>query len=196
VSIHAGSRHLDWSSPVVVVVTESKGEFLNSLFGETGIIEGTVEVSWQDTSLSGVLGNQEEVKLSVGIIVLNKLLVNDASRGRIVIGSILTFNKESLGDSLVDNDDSDLRFLSSSIVHFTNSLSDLGYFLGKYLLSHGITNSISEENEVFRESLVSISSLERFHSHLQSFTEFLSDNLLASLLDDSLGIVLGHSRID
>ena len=65
VSIHARSWHFDGSCPIVIVVTKSKGEFLQGVLLHLRIIECNIEVSRQHTALSGKLRDQEEVILHV-----------------------------------------------------------------------------------------------------------------------------------
>ncbi len=79
VRVHARSRDLDGTGPVEVVVAQGEGELLHSVFLQLGVIEGNVEVSRQNASLVGELGNQEEVVLEVRTLALDELLVDDAA---------------------------------------------------------------------------------------------------------------------
>jgi len=60
-------------------------------------------MSWSDAPLSGLLWYQEEVKALVVILVLHKLIVNDATRLWIGCFSIIVLNEHPLVDSFVDN---------------------------------------------------------------------------------------------
>lgn len=69
--IHARGGNLDGAGPVVVVMAEVESELLDRILLDRGVIESDVEVSGEDTSLSGVLRNKIEVVLHVGILVFN-----------------------------------------------------------------------------------------------------------------------------
>jgi len=71
VGIHARGGNLDGAGPVVVVMAEVESELLDRILLDRGVIESDVEVSGEDTSLSGVLRNKIEVVLHVGILVFN-----------------------------------------------------------------------------------------------------------------------------
>ena len=71
VSVHAGSRHLDRPLPVEVVVAEVESQLLKDVFLDGGVVVGHIEVGRSHTALSGILGDQEEVILSVAILPLN-----------------------------------------------------------------------------------------------------------------------------
>ena len=71
VSVHAGSRHLDGPLPVEVVVAEVEGQLLKDVFLDGGVVVSHVEVGRCNTALGGILGDQEEVVLSVAILPFN-----------------------------------------------------------------------------------------------------------------------------
>lgn len=87
-------------------MAKCKGEVFNGLLLEFGIIEGDIEVSGENTTLVGELRDQEEVILEVRVLAFHKLLVNDATRRRVLVAAMLILHKESLGDTLVHNDHS------------------------------------------------------------------------------------------
>ena len=70
-SIHTRSRHLDGTSPIEIVVTQIKGELLESFLRNRRFIQGNIEMSREDTSLSGELRNQVEIILIL-ILLLHK----------------------------------------------------------------------------------------------------------------------------
>lgn len=108
VGVHARSWHFDGTSPVEIVVAEIKGELLNDVLLHGRVIVGDVEVSWQHASLGSVLRNKIEVVFHIRILVLNYLVVDAASGWWILEVSVLIFHEESLSDSLVHNDHSDV----------------------------------------------------------------------------------------
>ena len=105
-SIHAGGRHLDGSSPVEVVVAQVKSELLNHRLGKLAVVEGDIEVSGEDTALSCGLRDKVEVVLSLAVLVLHDLGVDQATRGWVHHTSAV-LQEESLSDPLVDYDDGD-----------------------------------------------------------------------------------------
>lgn len=146
--VHTWSRDLDGPGPVEVVVAEVEGELLDHFFLQGGVVEGHVEVGWQNTPLGCELGHQVKIILDVRVSILHDLVVNQASRGRVLKCTVLTLNKESLSDPLVDDDNSYVRLFLCQVVGLIDSLSDLGDFLLEYLSSHGITNTIPVDDEV------------------------------------------------
>lgn len=65
-------------------------------------------MNWSDTSLSGLLRDQEEIEALILAFILNKVGVNDGSRRWIVI-LLAILDEHSLVDSLVDYDQSNRR---------------------------------------------------------------------------------------
>lgn len=61
---------------------------------------------WHDTSLSGLLRNQEEVKLGTSIFVLDETRIKNGARLRIF--KLLFLDEHPLVDSLVHDDKSEL----------------------------------------------------------------------------------------
>lgn len=194
VCVHARSGHLDRTRPVEVVVAQVEGQLLDHFLLQGGVVESNVEVGWQDTPLGCELGHQVEIILDVRVIILHDLVVNQAPRRWVLNGSIFTLNKEPLSDSLVDDDNSDVRLLLGEVVGLMDSLSDLSDLLLEDLSSHGITNTISVDNEVIREISMALS--KATHCSLKSLLKLLVDYLLASLLTDLLRIVLTQLLVD
>jgi hypothetical protein len=71
VGIHARSRYLNRTCPVEVVVTQIKCELLNYFLRQLGVIQSNIEVSGQNTSLSGKLRNEIEIIFLIRIFILN-----------------------------------------------------------------------------------------------------------------------------
>lgn len=63
-------------------------------------------------------------------------------------------NKEPLADSLVDDDHSDFWLTDCFAVELLNQFSELWNFKFKDLSSHGVSNSVSVNNQVIRVALV------------------------------------------
>lgn len=97
--------------------------------------------------------NQEEVELSINNLSLfNEVCVDIGSLRR--ISNLITSNvEESLSDSLVNEDKSNFGELGLTVVVSNDSLQ-LGELLVKHLLSHGITNTVSVNENVVRQLVV------------------------------------------
>jgi hypothetical protein len=196
VSKHTRCGDLDSVSPIVIVVTEGIGEVEDSVFGEEGCVFCDVEMSRFSSSLCDGMGDQEEVEFSINNFSLfNEPGINISSLRRIdnVSSSDL---EESLSDSLVDENESDLRGFGHSwweIVLLSNDLLELLKLQVDDHLSHGITNSISvDENVVRHSSFVEVSvALEGLREIILedvSFNEFLTFFGLRGWA----GIILAH----
>lgn len=106
---HTGGRHLDRVWPVVVVEAEGVGKVKDCILRNLGRVVSYVEMSWLDSSLSDIVRYQEEVKLSVNNLgLLDKSLVYIGTLGWVLEFSCFSI-KESLSDSLVYNDECDVR---------------------------------------------------------------------------------------
>jgi hypothetical protein len=87
VRVHAGSGHLDGAGPIEVVVAQGEGKLLELNLGQGGLVEGHEEVSGAHAALGAFDGHEEKVKLVVsagGRGALNKISVDDATRGRVL----------------------------------------------------------------------------------------------------------------
>ena len=104
------------------------------------------------------------------------------------------FNKESLSDSFVDNDDCDEGLLLCCVVGLADGLTKLIDFLLKHLFSHGITNSVSVDDEVLWEIFMTIS--EATKCSLNGLLELFVDNLLSLALDNAVRVVLTALFVD
>lgn len=188
VSIHARSRHLDRPRPVEVVVAQVKSELLNRCLLHLRIIEGHIEMSRLHTSLSSELRDQIKIVLTLRILVLYDLLVNERAWWWILKIAIRIFYKESLCDSLVNNDDSDERLLLGRVVCLIDCLSELLNFFLENLTSHSIAYTISVDNEMFREILMTLT--ENTHGSLDCIFQVPVNDLLTFSLNDPLTVVL------
>ncbi len=113
-------------------------------------------MSRQNTALRCVLGNKIEVKLLVWVFIFNNLFINYTSRWWIYKPIIIIINKESLIDSFIHNYDSNVGLLARFVILLENGFFKLWYFLLDYLLSHRISDTISEKYQMFRELIIVI----------------------------------------
>ncbi len=148
VCILTRSRYLDRSSPIVVEVAETVGELLELDLFQRALIKRHIEVSRQHAALIGSRWHHEEVEGACLIRMLHQTLVHNAARRWIDKTASVIFDKEALGDSLIDNDKSDFGLLCGLVVEFGEGLPELDQLLVDHLLSLGITDAVAEDNEV------------------------------------------------
>lgn len=153
-------------------------------------------MSGEDTALVSELRNQKEVILHVTISALDHLRVHNAAGRRVNELTVVPFNEEPLGDPLVDNDDCQLRLLGCLVVDFIDCFLELGNLFLENLLSHGITNTISVDDEVIRVEFLRVSVRIRLESLLEGILEFVANDLLSSLLNNLVTEVLTHLLVD
>jgi hypothetical protein len=107
VPILTRSWNFDGPCPVEVEMTKSKCQVLDIKLTELGVVQRTVEVSRSNTPLIRFSWSEIEIedsRIFLRSILLNQVLVDDASRRRILIPTIIV-NKEPLGNPLVHNYD-------------------------------------------------------------------------------------------
>ena len=94
--VHARSWHLNWSSPVEIVMRQSESKLLDLNFSQGGLVQRYKEVSGTHASLGSLHWNEEEVKFfALGAsYALNKITVNDATTGRVVETALTIDDKE------------------------------------------------------------------------------------------------------
>jgi hypothetical protein len=82
VSVLARSGNLDRSSPVVVEVAQGECQVFQIDLTNLGLVLSDIEVSGENASLCRVCGSKVEIEgtLIVSAVVLNELLVDDATR--------------------------------------------------------------------------------------------------------------------
>lgn len=118
-------------------------------------------MSWFDSTLSNIMRYQEEIEFSIyNLRLLYETLINIGSWRRINDLAIC-FLKESLSDSFVNNNESyfwsGLDTIFKAILISTD-LFKLLKFIVNNLFSHGITNTISINENVIRHiSIIEIS---------------------------------------
>lgn len=128
---------------------------------------GDVEVSGFHGALGHGVGNEEEVKLAVDDLgLLDEALVNVSSLGWVVNELSLRASsllEESLADALVDNDESNFRrfnllrflltifagLLAGEPVLLRDDSVELLKLVVNDLLTHGITDTITVDEDVF-----------------------------------------------
>lgn len=171
VSKHAWGRDLDGVVPIVVIVTERVREVKNRHLRDLRGVLGHVEVGGLDRTLGYRVGHKEEVELTVyDFGLLDEAVVNVGTLGRVVdVGRLavvlLSLLEESLANTLVHDDQCDLRGLL--LVLFRNviladavlkchNLVKLGEFLVNDLLAHGITDTITVDEDVLGHLTVEV----------------------------------------
>lgn len=73
--------------------------------------------------MSGGLGHEIEIVLTLGVFTLHDLGVDQAARGRVHQATAVILQEEPLSDPLVDDDDCDVRLLFCGVVGLPNGLS-------------------------------------------------------------------------
>lgn len=106
-------------------------------------------MSGRDTSLSGELRDQEEIKALVVVRVFNQLRVDNGARLWVLGFMTAIFHEHSLVDSLVDHDESNLwrTQVVELLLKHGSQLLDL---VVNDLLPHSVSNSIPEDDDLFR----------------------------------------------
>lgn len=110
-----------------------------------------MEVSWKHTTLVGRSWGHEEVEGLFFIVAtfLDQSLVNDATVGWVHEATTLVLDKEALCDSLVDDNERDLRRSSSLVlVHVADGSLELWDLFCEANVSLGVSKSISVDEEV------------------------------------------------
>jgi hypothetical protein len=97
----------------------------------SGCVHGAEEMGGQHTALSGIGRGQVEVEDSrlTCSLLLNKTSVDNATRGRVAQLTVLISHEETLSDTLVHDDQSDLGLLIVfTIVHLDDGILELANF--------------------------------------------------------------------
>jgi hypothetical protein len=76
VSIHAGSRYLDRTCPVEVIVAEIEGKLLNHPLLHWRVVEGNEIVSWEDATLGCLKWDYIEIIVRLGVLVLDNVSID------------------------------------------------------------------------------------------------------------------------
>lgn len=137
--------------------------------------------------MSCLLRDQEEVETLIGVLILDKLGVNDTSRWWILhCLSVSALDEHPLVDSLVHDDESDLRRVHL-VVERLDSFLELLYLFVNDLRELSFTNSVSVDDDlVWQRSIVL--GRETSESVLHALVEVLSDEFLALWLDDDVTV--------
>lgn len=149
------------------------------------------------SALGDRVGNQEEIKLSVDdFALLDKSLINVGSLRRVQY-SVAFLLEESLSDPLVDDNQGDLGSLVLVLavvsVLLVDDHFDLRQFVVENLLSHGISHTISVDEDVLRQGSFVV-----FAVGLEAVEKVFAKDVLGDdfftllLLGACLGIVLAH----
>lgn len=151
-----------------------------------------MEVSGKDAALSRTRRHHEEVECFGLIAVLDKPTIDDTARRRVdELTTALILDEEALGDALVYDNKADLRRLSSFIVQLTEGLTELFDLLSDDLLTLGITDTITVDDQMGREHAVVVLGKD-LNRLLQTFFHLSLDDFLALRLHNVLRVVLTH----
>jgi hypothetical protein len=95
-----------------------------------------------------LLRDQVKIELLRSLVVLDELLVDDASWLRVLSLTVPSSNKHSLVDSLVDDDQSDWRNTRNLVVERLECLLELTNLLVNNLASHLSSDTIPVDNNL------------------------------------------------
>lgn len=148
---HARCGDLDGVWPVVVVVAQGICEVEDRFLGDVRIVLCDIEVSGLHGTLGHGVWHEEEVEFAVDdLCLLNESLIDEGSLRRVEdLGARLL--EEPLSDSLVDDDEGDVWELLLFTVLISHDLLQLLELVRDDLLSHGIADTISVDENVFRQ---------------------------------------------
>lgn len=129
VCILTRSRHLDWTCPVEVAVTQSKRKLLDVDLFQRAFVQRHEAMRGQDTALVSSRRRDEEVErlrtVSVASSMLYQVLIDDAATWWVHQLTSSVLHEEPLVDALVDHDQSDLRLSCVFRVELLDSLLKL-----------------------------------------------------------------------
>lgn len=164
ISQHAWGWDLDCIVPVVVVVAKGIREVQDGHLADRRRVLGNIEMRRLDRALRHRVRHKEEIKLAIDDLgLLNKARIDVCSLGWVIdeVLSVVSCGllEESLSDSLVNDDQSDLRVgLSRNIgitgvLHGDDAIELLELHVNN-LLAHGITDTITIDEDVFGHGVV------------------------------------------
>ena len=170
VSKHARSRDLDGVVPIVVIVTKRVSEVKNRHLRDLGRVLSHVEMSGLDGTLSHRVRDQEEIELAFDDFgLLDEAIVDVSTLWRVIdvvlAVVLLSLLEESLADTLVHDDQRDFRSLLlvlllnvvlTDAVLKGHNLVQLGEFLVNDLLTHGVTDTITVDENMLRHFPVEV----------------------------------------
>ena len=203
---HARGRDLDRVIPVVVVVAQRVCEVKDRHLRDLGRVLSDIEMSGLDGALSDGVRHEEEIELAVNDLrLLNKASIDIGTLGRVVdeVLSVIAGRllEESLADALVDNNQGDFGVLLGRILVIASILClhdsiELGKLLVNDLLTHGITDTVTVDEDMARHGSI-VELTVRLEGSLEVVgQDGRGDNLLAlDRLRASLSIVLAHVGI-
>ncbi len=103
-------------------------------------------------------------------------------------------NKESLSDPLVDDNHRNEGLSLGGVVGLVDGLAELSDLLLEDLPSHGITDTISVDDEVLR--VISVVVVETSESTFDAVLQLAVDDLSTLRLNDALRVVLTATLVD
>eukprot|EP00354_Favella_ehrenbergii_P003334 CAMPEP_0170462140 /NCGR_PEP_ID=MMETSP0123-20130129/7760_1 /TAXON_ID=182087 /ORGANISM="Favella ehrenbergii, Strain Fehren 1" /LENGTH=278 /DNA_ID=CAMNT_0010727291 /DNA_START=549 /DNA_END=1386 /DNA_ORIENTATION=+ len=192
VRIHARSGHLDWASPIEVVVAESEDQLLELKLRQVGLVHGDVEMGRLLAPLCAPDREEEKVEfVRARAGRLDELRVDKAATRRVAQSALPILNEEGLNDPLVDNHESDLGLDGGLIVHCLARVLELGHLCVDDLCALTLRHTIAEDDDIGRIGVLVVAG-ESFNSLAQALLELRVDDFLALFLDDEVGVVLRH----
>jgi len=144
--------------------------------------------------------HQEEIEESIDDFgLLNEAVINVGTLWRVGNGGVHSLMEESLSNTLVDDDQGMLWkawVVCFKAILLLDNLVELLKLMADNLGSHGVSNTISVDKDVFWEGAVVVVS-ECLESTLEVLLEHTrADDLLALLaLGTRLGVVLAHMLV-
>lgn len=202
VRVLARSWHLDGTGPVEVEVAQGERKLLQLDLLHGGLVKRHMEMGGKDAALVSTGGRHEEIELlSVTVLIvvrgtgsLDEGAIDDATGGRVLQVALSVLDEEALRDALVHHDEGDARLLTVT-VNLREHLLELGDLRGDNLVSHGITNTVSVDDEVGGQVRL-VSLLEGLDGSLEGVAHLTTHNFLTLRLHDELGEVLGQLGVD
>lgn len=150
VGILTRSWYFDGARPIGVHVAELVCEVFYVVLRQVfGFVETDVEVSWGNTSLGGLLRDEEEVEADVVLLILDQALIDDTSWWWIadIAAAFGSLDEHTLVDPLVYDDQSNWWDTGDLVVEWPEHLLELPNFFFDDLVSHTLADSISVDDD-------------------------------------------------
>lgn len=114
-------------------------------------------MSGSHAALRALDRNKEEVELSVRgdcLGVLDKIAVDDATRGRVLQLALVVLDEESLDNPLIDDEKGNLRLGSCLIVALVAGVLELGDLAIDHLGALSAAHTITVDDDVRRQGVL------------------------------------------
>ena len=133
-------------------MAQGKGQLLDLYLLQGAFVQRNEAVCCEDTTLISGSWRDEEIErlamVSLTSSVLNQALVDNAPAGRVLELATRVLHEESLVDSFVDDDESQLWRFHSIKVQLLDRLSKLCDLNSNHGISLSIAHTVSVDNEV------------------------------------------------